>query len=114
MIHPIVPITPSQSTFVSREIAVMRRYSKNAVSAQTPTARRVAGIKNHVNCRVPITGRFNFPVRVDQICSSRGQKNAAYCDKPIAPEASDRGALNESCQINKKEMSRPSFCGPYI
>ena len=60
MIHPMVPITPTQSTLVSREIAVMRRYSKKAVSAQTPIASSVAGIKTQVSCKVPINGRVDF------------------------------------------------------
>jgi hypothetical protein len=51
-------------------------------------------------------------VRVDQTRSSPGQKKAAYCDSPIAPEAIESGALNESCQIKRNEMSRPSFFGP--
>src|SRR5271169_4622906 len=112
MIHPMVSITPVQRTLVSRAIAVMRRYRRNAVNAQTPIARNVAGIETQVSCRVPTRGRCSAQVRVDQTSSRRGQKKAAYCESPIAPDAIESGALKESCQINRNDTSRPSFCGP--
>src|SRR5208282_3862162 len=112
MIPPMVPITPTHSTLVSRAIAVMRRYRRNAVNAQTPIARNVAGIATQVSCRVPTRGRCSAQVRVDQTNSRRGQKKAAYCESPIAPDAIERGALKDSCQINRNETSRPRFCGP--
>src|ERR1035441_2961542 len=112
MIHPIVPITPTQSSFESHEIAVIRRYSRNAVNRQTPIASKVAGIATQVTCSGPSKGRFRAQVREAQTRSSPGQKKAAYCESPTAPDAIESGALNESCQIKRKETARPNFCGP--
>src|ERR1039458_231806 len=81
---------------------------------QTPIATSVAGIATQVSCRVPAQGRRALHVCVDHTRSRPGQKKAAYCDSPTAPDAIDSGALNESCQINRKETSRPNFCGPEI
>src|SRR5882724_1411736 len=112
MIQPIVPITPTQSTFESRPITVIRRYKRNAVNRQTPMATSVAGIATQLTWSVPARGRLRLQVCVAQTCSSPGQKKAAYWDSPTLPEAIDSGALKESCQINRNEISRPKFCGP--
>src|SRR5271170_906553 len=32
----------------------------------------------------------------------------------MQPVAMERGAEKETCQINRNEISRPHFCGPYI
>ena len=80
--------------------------------AQTPMASSVAGIATHESCSGPMSGRLRLQERVDQTCSRFGQKKAAYCERPMAPEAIESGALNDSCQINKKETRRPSFWGP--
>ncbi len=112
MIHPIVPITPIQSSVDSLEIAVIRRYSRNAVNRTTPMASKVAGIVTQETCSCPSRGRLRLNVRAAQTRSSPGQKKAAYCERPTAPEAIESGALNDNCQIKRKETARPNFCGP--
>src|SRR5258708_3387718 len=104
MIHPIVPITPIHSTLESCPITVILRYNRKATTKQTPIATNVAGIANRLSENFPSNGTSRLRVRSAQTFSRPGQKNEAYCDSPTHPEAIESGALNESCQINKKEI----------
>ena len=63
-------------------------------------------------CSVPSKGRCNSQTTVTYSNSRPGQKYEAYPANPIAPDATDSGALNESCQMKRKEISRPSLREP--
>src|SRR5277367_1333908 len=91
MIHPIVPITPTHSSLVIHPMLVILRYNN-------PTARITTPIASN-----------RLPMRPNP-----GQKYDAYPASPMAPEAMESGAENESCQTNKNEISRPSLFRPYI
>ena len=41
-----------------------------------------------------------------------GEKNLAYCEKPMAPEAMESGARKMVCQMKRKLIRRPRPFGP--
>src|SRR3974377_1659944 len=112
MIHPIVPTTPPHNPFDSRPMTVIRRYSSSTASRHMLTATTVPLLTCQVHCSCPTAGKSTLDVFETYTCSSPGQRYAAHPARPRHPAAMDNGAENESCQMNRNEISRPSFFGP--
>ena len=60
---------------------------------------------------VPMPG-MGIGIFVDVIVSiNAGHKYAAYCAKPMQPDAIESGALKVSCQTKRNESHRPARPG---
>jgi hypothetical protein len=111
MIQSVVPTTPIQSSAAILPITVMRRYSSSTANAATPIARNVPFVMVNSMVVAPMPGR-GIGIFVEVIVSiNAGQRYAAYCAKPMQPEAIESGALKVSCQTNRKESQRPARPG---
>jgi len=111
MIHSVVPTTPIQSSAAIRPMTVIRRYSSSTANAATPIARKVPLVMVNSMVVVPMPG-IGIGIFVDVIVSiNAGQRYAAYCAKPMQPDAIESGALKVSCQTNRKESQRPARPG---
>src|SRR5579864_5319078 len=112
MIQPIVPMTPTQRNLEILPICVIRRYSKNIATRTTPMARKVVPPMSHCNFNAPSTGTCKLHWRAMYCVSRLGMRYALYLAKPIAPEAIESGALNDSCQIKRNETNLPRRLRP--
>src|SRR5713226_58592 len=74
MIQPIVPITPTHSSFDIQPMLVILRYKSTTTSTTAPIATNVAPVTSQTSCSVPSAGICRFQLCTPYGCSSLGQK----------------------------------------
>jgi hypothetical protein len=112
MIQNVVPSTPAKSSFEIHPMLVILRYRSTVASATIPIAKNVAPETSQCSCNRPSNGSGTVQWRAMYCVSSPGQKYDAYPARPMEPDAIESGALKESCQTKRNEISRPRRFGP--